>query len=382
MLEIIQLTPHFVRGGGEKIAVQLHEGLTQRGLNSTIIGFVDAPPPHFDKAYSLGQENPYGIRTFIRLTKQLRVICGAPGFKCLVHCHMTPAQLFGPYASYLCGRGAVLVTTEHSTSNRRRSMWGGRAFDHMLLAPFQGVACISEGVQKAVSGRIPYVASRSRVIYNGIDLSRFNRVDQEPARSETLEIVSIGRLTPAKNYPMAIKAISALRHLPIHYTIVGDGEERKTLQQLIDNGGLAGHVRLAGQLNDVTGILSSASIFLMPSLWEGFGIAALEAMACQLPVVASHVSGLREVVGQNGECALLTNPESADDISHAIQTLVESAELRKKLGQRGHERAQRFALNRMIDEYVNFYYELADQANLRDRRGLGRLSRTMRKEKA
>ena len=114
-----------------------------------------------------------------------------------------------------------------------------------------------------------------------------------------------------------------------------------------------------GHRADVRPYLAAADVLLLPSLWEGFGLAAVEALNAGLPVVASDVPGLREVVGPTGDCGILVNPESASSIADALARLLNSPEARIDMGRRGFERARQFDKAEMTKAYVSLYRQLA-----------------------
>ena len=139
------------------------------------------------------------------------------------------------------------------------------------------------------------------MISNGCELF----FDAPPERAHdpvTPTILSIGRLTGAKNHEAALQALAGLTDRDFRYVLLGDGEERERLIALAAELGLSDRVTFAGHRSDIRPYLLDADMFLLPSLWEGFGLAAVEAMNAGLPVIASDVPGLSEVVGPQGEC--------------------------------------------------------------------------------
>ena len=170
----------------------------------------------------------------------------------------------------------------------------------------------------------------------------------------------MGRLTVQKNYEAALQAVAQLNDLNFQYLIAGQGEEHPRLESLIESLGLQHRVRLLGFVEDISEILRLADVFLIPSLWEGFGMAAVEAMNASLPVVASDVPGLRDVVEHTPPCALLVNPDSPESIASALRDLLSSSERRQQLGRNAFVASMRFSEERMIEGYLELYREMGN----------------------
>jgi glycosyltransferase involved in cell wall biosynthesis len=169
----------------------------------------------------------------------------------------------------------------------------------------------------------------------------------------------VGNLRPVKNYDNALKAISLLDEFDFEYQIAGKGEREEDLARICRELGLASKVCFLGYIESASDLFASADIFLMPSKWEGFGLAAVEAMNASLPLVVSDVAGLREVVNSPAPCALLVNPESPASIAEGIRQLLISPSLRLQLGSNAFQQARKFGGDPMVENYVSFYAELA-----------------------
>src|SRR5258708_37148858 len=140
--------------------------------------------------------------------------------------------------------------------------------------------------------------------------------------------VAVGALEPRKGHRYLIEAIVALARsgIALKCLIAGDGSIRSDLDREISALGCAGRVTMLGRLDDPRELLWAADIFAMPSLKEGLGVAALEAMASGVPAIASAVGGLREVV-EHDRTGILVEPARADELGAAIERLANSAEL-------------------------------------------------------
>lgn len=171
-------------------------------------------------------------------------------------------------------------------------------------------------------------ADRVRVIYDGIDVARWHAAP--PADLSSVGIAAgdrvaatVARLHPQKGLEDLIAAAALLRNEPsLHLVVVGDGPDRAPLQRTIDDAGLADRLHLLGHRDDVAGVLARAELFVLPSRFEGLPSAVIEAMAAGLPVIATDVGGVRELVddGRTGWLVPAASPVMlADAIRNALR---------------------------------------------------------------
>lgn len=339
------------RGGAERMARSLHGQLQSEGIEAHLVsleafGVGEVPAG----AVSLGVNSPYDPRALARLAAYARQHIRPSD---IVHAHLFPASLYLSLLVRLGGLEAPVLFTEHSTSNNRRASLVGRVIDRQVYGAFKQIIAISQGVRAELQKARPWVQGVT-VIPNGCRLV-FDRPIRRAPKSEPLTLLSVGRLTPAKNYETALAAVAQLMPCNLRYVIAGDGQELEALRRTAERLGLADVVDFAGYVPDVSALLQEADIFLIPSLWEGFGLAAVEGMNAALPVIAADVAGLREVVGPDGQAALLVDPQEPASIAAAIRRLAESADLRRQLGQNGFARSQSFRLEDFVSAHLNLY---------------------------
>jgi glycosyltransferase involved in cell wall biosynthesis len=211
----------------------------------------------------------------------------------------------------------------------------------------------SNGVRQTFARFPKTYRQRIRVIYDGVPL-RSAAFDQLEARDlfslprDVPLLINIGRLSPLKNQ---IYAIELLEQLPgTHLAIVGDGELRTELETAIRYKGLSDRVHLLGEIDPerVPDFLRCGNIFIFPSMQEGFGLAAVEAMHMGLPVVSSNTPPLPEIIGAGGIQLPLADRGAWRD---NIASLLTADERRRAMGRRAMARASIFTLERMADAY-------------------------------
>jgi glycosyltransferase involved in cell wall biosynthesis len=203
------------------------------------------------------------------------------------------------------------------------------------------------------------------VVYNGVDMERFAPVDVEDARSKTgLRQVGpvfgvFGRLSVEKGQLLAIEAFTKAfsDRQDAVLLVVGDGRDELMLKNRASEQGVSDNVRFIAFTREIGDLIASCDAVLVPSLKEGFGLTAVNAMAMSRPVIASRVGGLPEVV-VDGETGLLIEPGNADSLAEAMRKIAADAELAQQMGQAGRMRAVgKFEINKQIAEVAAILIE-------------------------
>ncbi|MBP8156164.1 MAG: N-acetyl-alpha-D-glucosaminyl L-malate synthase BshA [Leadbetterella sp.] len=202
------------------------------------------------------------------------------------------------------------------------------------------------------------------VIYNFVDLTRFYKQEKEHFKrficpnNEKL-LVHASNFRQVKRIDDIIKAFAEIRkQIPCKLLMVGDGEERQKMELLSRDLGLSDDIRFIGKLEAIEEVLSVADLFFMPSEKESFGLAALEAMACEVPVISSNTGGLAEL-NIHGETGFLSNVGDIDDmVKNALFILKdENLPIFKK---NALERAKQFDVNVIVQQYEAYYHKVID----------------------
>lgn len=356
---IIQIIPAFYGYGGDRLVTDMHLHFLREGANSQIVCFAGKCPQDIPFCSTLGLHKAYDIKAIFRLRKKLNELLTKNCLKSsLLHVHLTPCQLYAPISVRMMRFRLPMLTTEHSTNTKRRSMWSGKMLDRRIYKPFRQIVCISEGVKRVLLLWLPELEKKLITIPNGINLERFSVFGKSGRDSGCPVIVSVGRLKRMKNYDTAIKACVLMKDLEFEYHIIGAGEDEAFLRNLIEREGLEKKVKLLGFRSDVPLILQQCDIFLMPSRWEGFGLALVEAMASRLPVVASNVPGVREIVCTGPKGGFLIDPNDAADIAEKLRTLIIDEKLRKEMGKNNHLYARKYSIESTAKSYLKLYEDV------------------------
>jgi len=299
------------------------------------------------------------LRAITQLCRQLRRL--RPD---VVHCHNMRSHLFGGLAARLCGRRGLLLTKHGGVIPESRYAVG---LSRWLMRRTTVVA-VSPEIEGLMRGLHP-----ERLVYipNGISLSAHDRqLPRMEARqrlgwsTEGPWLGIVARLFPGKNHLALLEALRAVRRrFPATcLAIVGDGPDRRGIEDAIGRLDLKEAVAMLGERRDIPGILAALDLFVLPSDTEGMPMTLLEAMAARLPVVATCVGGVPEVV-LDGQTGLLVPPRSPEALSAAIETVLSDPVMAELLGQAGRQRAEDlFDLRRTVSRYEETYLTVLGRA--------------------
>ena len=197
----------------------------------------------------------------------------------------------------------------------------------------------------------------------GIDLSRFENIQVDRAANrrgigvpeEAVLLFSVGELHDRKNHEIIIKAMARINQPNVHYAIAGTGEKKDYLLNLADELGVSEQVHLLGYRKDISELNCAADVCCFPSIKEGLGLGAIEAMACGLPLISSSVQGINDysVDGVTGyKCA----SSDVDGFANAIKKLAGDCDLRTKMGRGNVQRVRKYDV-RQINHLLQGIYE-------------------------
>lgn len=332
-------------GGSERHLLTLLPALAERGVEPVFVGLDDPDwnPSDFYAALTVPAVRIPAPRDvdpllLVRLLGGLRAD--------VVHTHLVHADLYGGIAAKL--RGTSLVSTKHNDDPFRAGPF--RFVERRLGRLADRVITITDSLRRFTIERVGIPAGKVETIHYGLDRLPEawgeNPADAVPAGARVL--LAVSRLTKQKGIDVAI---AALRELPEDTVLVvlGEGPERPALERLAAELDVAQRVFLLGRVPDVAAWLGRAGVFVHPARWEGFGLAVLEAMLAGLPVVATDVSALPELVGAGG---LLVPPADPRALALATASALEQPELGEALRRRAQAE---FSVARMAERTVAVY---------------------------
>jgi len=287
----------------------------------------------------------------------------------LVHAHQYTPFFYAGLACRLYGRPAVLFQ-EHGRHHPDYPRPSRILANRLLLGRRAWVVAVGEAVRRALHRNEGIPASRVRVIYNGVRLAPFlaNGQDRRAIRAQIslgpddFVAMTVARLDYLKDHATAIRAMASLcRRLPsARLVLVGEGPEEPTIRRLLAEFGLENAVRLLGLRKDVACLLQAADVFLLTSISEGIPLTLIEAMAAELPIVATDVGGVGEVVVAE-ETGLLVPPRRPEMIAEHLLALAENPCRGREMGRRGRQRAlDHFSDQTMLRAYRRLYRQMLE----------------------
>lgn len=334
------------------------------------VGVVAAPEPRLMRAIAaLGAvffPNPHFVLSFAPhhdLRAVLPVLLAIRRFRPdLVHAHSTKAGLVTRLAAALTRRPVIF--TAHGWGFAEARTW----WLPPTLLGLERLAARMTARVICVSGFDYELALRYRVarpeqltiIRNGIDpapyLAARERAQAGRQREAEPLLITVGRLAPPKD-PFTL--LEALRQLPCgRLLVVGDGPYRPQVEALLRSSPIAERVRLLGEREDIPDLLAAADLFLLASHKEGLPRAIIEAMMVGLPVVATQVGGVPELV-EHGRTGFLIPPGDPQALAQAVQSLLENPTLARRMGGAGQQKALReFTLDQMCARTYRVYQEV------------------------
>jgi glycosyltransferase involved in cell wall biosynthesis len=291
-----------------------------------------------------------------------------------------PLWMPKPYLVTIHDMSSLLFANQAGYRNNLRLFYLRRG-----LLRADRVLAVSTATRRDVESVLGIPASRVRVVYNAPDLvfsppsARANGAETEAAHSPEIQrvldryrihypfLLYVGRTNPQKNIPRLVEAFAVARgdlqdhplYKDLRLIIIGDEiSKHPSLRHAVIQSRVEESVRFLGfvPIETLRAFYQAAAAFVFPSLYEGFGLPPLEAMACGTPVVCSNVSSLPEVVG---DAAVIVNPENVFDIARGMRELLLDDELRSRLIQRGFEHLKQFSWERSAAQVLLTYEEIA-----------------------
>lgn len=284
----------------------------------------------------------------------------------IVTSHSERADLINLWGKYTHAAHPRSVRTVHIDQQWKTHPWFGAAFEH-------GYAPIAFDAQIAVSATIQAILEnrglarlfrrRVQVIYNGIDAGLLHTPPPMtppplPAMSQHPLLISVGRLTEQKGFGYLLDAMPrVLANHPAHLLLIGAGPLEQNLRAQAKSLALEDNVHFLGWRPDVLALLPHADLFVSASLWEGLPTVVLEAMASRLPVIATCVSGSKEIV-RDRSTGLLVAPQDSAALAAAINWAIEHPDQMQHFAQTAYLSLPRFTFDNTIAQFVALFSHL------------------------
>lgn len=274
----------------------------------------------------------------------------------IVHTHI---NLWGHLAGVMAGRVTIYTFHLHAAPLRFSEDGLQHLITRILIPMTDALTCVSKAIKENVLTTYRISPQRARVLYNGIPFperaskGKVQKADGRP------QLAVIGRLVPAKGHRYLFEAFGEVvrRYPEASLHVVGVGPLGAELKRLADRLGIADHVHFHGVRRDIPQFLEAIDLLVVPSMLEPFGLVCLEAMAAGVPIVASKVEGILEII-EDGKTGILVPPGNVPVLAQAILRLLEDPHLQAEIRGNGLKvLKERFEIGRIVSEYQALYLE-------------------------
>ena len=356
---IIQVC-HIPQGGGaEFIANKLSKIASNKNFTNKGIFFNNANKVKLENnQIILGNQNSYNILNFFKLF--LTIIKLSNQYpKVVLHGHLTHALYFLIPFSYF--KKFILIYTEHNSKNKRRDYYFFKPIEKFVYSRYKRIISVSPFVQKQLLSWLEIDLKinnkknkKFKVIYNGSSQNEF--ISRDFAKKK-FNLISIGSLTKQKGFDLSIKAISHCREIINSYTILGEGPERKLLEEIISRRNLYTLVKMPGYVSSIHKYLENTDLALIPSLWEGHPLVSIEMISSGLPLCISNVGGLADILSELKTVKVIKNFDEKK-WGAEIRESLESLDILKSDLKKSSTFVSKFSLENMINNYKTEYLNL------------------------
>lgn len=350
-IKILHIIPTLDTGGAERLLVDIAKRIHHDSFECVVVCFKRGGIWEKElraagvKVIVLAKRHKIDFKNISDLKQA--IISESPD---IVHTHLG-GDIYG---RWLAGRlGIPVVSTEHNINTDEGIIT--RLLKRCTAPYAKKIIAVSAAVAADAQKRYGISRDKLSIIHNGVDVDRFSF--HQPLFNRPVHIGAVGRLTAQKDFPTLINAMAGLKDKAV-CDIVGAGPDELFLQDIIKQKDLTQTVHLKGVTADIPAFLKGLDIFVLPSRWEGLGIVILEAALTGVPVIASRVDGIAEIIDdqQNGLLFTAGNAEELaekieDVIANQPQALIRADRLRQKV-------TTHFSIDLMISRYEKLYQEI------------------------
>ncbi len=374
-MKVLQVVTQMEAGGAQRVAVLLANALRDRGYDSEVCFLYLKRPTYLDDAgISVLLSHPpmlvaqgkalLAASSYLKIAFKLRKLLNSYQPDVLItHTHY--ANVLGQAIARVC-KVPTRIAVQHNPVQTYPK--AAKVLDWILGSTgfYSANVAVSQAVVDSAKAYPELYRNRVCKIYNGIPAQTSANPAEADVRCQIAQqicarfglpqnvplLINVGRLAQQKNQAVLLEV---LRRLPtVHLLLVGEGELREALHQQVNRFGLASRVHFCGELPtiEVLALMSIATVFVFPSRYEAMPMAIVEAMSLGLPIVASNLPALQEVLDDAG---LFVPPDNSDAIAQAIQQILNAPELANQLHQRALNRSRVFSIEKMVAAYETLF---------------------------
>ena len=362
-MRILQVITSLEMGGAETLVVNLIPRLQALGNTVDLCIFNGTETPLTQrlkkespqtKIFALGRGvyNPLYILKLVKLMKNYDII----------HTHNSSPQLFVAIANLFCSQ--KLLSTEHTTSNRKRDWKWYAPIESWMYGQYNHVICISQIAENKLREYMRGVwldktnpkYNQISTINNGVDVRAISDATPDgellALKNDRKAILMVAGFRDAKDQDTVVKALVFLNNKDFEVWFAGVGIRQEIVEQLAASLGVSERVRFLGLRTDIPNVLRAADIIVMSSHWEGLSLSNVEGMSAHKPFIASDVNGLKEVTKGYG---ILFPHEDAKSLAEEIKRLASDKAYYNEIAERCYNRALEFDISNTVNGYADVY---------------------------
>lgn len=359
-MKILHIINKLSTGGAQSLVANIAIRQAEKGDDVTILELMPSPNDilrnqvvkngvRVETHHPIGNVyNPFVIFSIIPILKKYD----------LVHVHLFPAQYWVAMAKMLSRCKTPLVTTEHSTNNKRRSSFLGRLIDKKIYSSYDKVIACSDGAKEIFAKQFPGIPCLC--VPNGINVSQFHEAEKYEKAEFGLKdtdfmVTMVARFDYPKRQDTIVNAIAKLSN-NFHAVFVGGTPEKVNAQKcmaLAKENGVSNRIHFLYIRSDVQRILKTSDAIVMSSEYEGLSLSSIEGMAVGKPFLASNVNGLKEVVDGAG---LLFELGNSSELASLLLKLSKDQNFYDSVATQCMQRAREFDISATVDKY-NYIYK-------------------------
>ena len=374
-MKILHIIPNLKKGGAERIVIDIVRILNQNASNQVkLILFEDKIEYDVEDIKKLIEIVPSKVELSITKKHQISIVELQKTIELFqpdsIHSHLFEAEIVSrsctfPKATWFThshDRMSSLNNLNLFSIKSKRDLTNYFEKRYLLKCYRKNggnnFIAISEDISNFLRTVLPKDLQSIQLLQNAIDLKRFEKpMDFNKVRDNAVfNMVSIGRLDKNKNHQFLIDVVLDLknREIPVHLTIVGEGDERISLQEKIVQLNLSDQLSLVGLQEKVEMYLWNADLYIHSAITEGFGLTIIEAMVCGLPVVCTDGKGNRDLI-QEGENGFMVGERDPKLLADKIELLLKNDNLRLEMGEKARKFAQGFGMEKYVESLLLLY---------------------------
>ncbi len=363
-LNILYLGDKFTIGGGANMMRSLAENFESDKFNIyfcylRIVKNIKGLKKKKKENVFYLKDSKYGLSSLISLIKIIKKY----NFK-IIHANGDKSSYFLPIIKILFPDIICIHHEHHSIVSKN---WIYSLYLRLTKNFFNFFVAVSKSVKKSLVKKSNIKYSKIQILYNFVDLEKFKpskrylNIDNFPVKKKDFVIGFAARLKEFKGWKTFIKTASMLDDKNNYkFLIAGDGEDKRKILKTIEAYKLDKNTKILNFVLDMPSFYNTLDLFIIPSRRETFGLTAIEAQACGIPVIASNISGLNEIIN-NKINGILFEPKNNIDLLNSIIKLQENKNLREKIIKNGLQSSKKYSLQSYTDRLTKLYSNLINE---------------------